>query len=185
VTISQADDIAETMKCVAQLVRLALPYRSTPQLGLAAKASGLSVGQVRMFLDGTFVPPPRQGISLSLALVEQERAGRAGYLAQIRQPFSGSDAGRGLVETTAEAVQAAVEQLRRDFPSWVAELPEGHESAGSDKQRLVWSAEHPDWGRVHAASSSELRDKLHRVEAHLAENVKRAARGERLIGRSA
>ena len=161
---SQADDIEQLSRGFAQLVRLALPYRSTPQLGLAAKAAGISVNQCRMFLDGLYTPPARQGVALCLALLEQVRAGNAGYLTEIRK----GHAGGGLLggASTREGVAKAAKTIEDDFPSWKVTAG-ALETIDAGKPNVVWSAKRtgePSWPDVAARSEHELAAKLAAVE---------------------
>jgi hypothetical protein len=200
-SVNLADDVAELSRAVAQLFRASRPpggYAS--QLGTAAAAAGLSREQAAMFMQGLFVPPPRQGVALVNALLEQDRARRASYMTQLRLGHAGGDAmgasyagkvtetavlprGRsedrvvvrgGPVETTEGDVAATLLRLAKDWPSWKFEA-DGAESLATDKPKLGWHARARDGqGVVHGATSLEVAEKVQRIEADLAAEARRA-----------
>jgi len=165
---NQADDIAELSRAVAQLFRVVLAGSSPSAFAGAAKAAGLSAAQSVQFMDGTFVPPPRQGVTFVNAVLEAARAARASYLGQIRQGSAGSLWRAWPAETTMEAVDAALAALRKDFGDWSFPVPDGVELLGGEKPaQLAWTARHPEWPQVRAGTAGELRANLEAIEAHM------------------
>jgi hypothetical protein len=63
------------------------------------------------------------------------------YTTAMRTGHAGSDIAGGPAEYTLEAVIASTERLRKDFPSWRIDLPEGHEAFGTERPaKIIWSA---------------------------------------------
>jgi ABC-type transporter Mla subunit MlaD len=175
---NQADDIEQLSRAVAQLARLVMP-RQPRDFGKAAKAAGMTAGQVREFLDGMWAPPARQSVTLVNVLLEQSRAGSASYLAQIRTGHAGSDSAFGGHVSTKGEADAALGRLRADFGGWEIPEPDGYKLLGSEKPpRLVWRARRVDesWPDVAAATEAELAGKLAKVEAHQAKEAEQRAR---------
>src|SRR5260221_721015 len=130
-SVNLSDDGAELSRGVGQLFRLAKVASAPSYLAGAAAAAGLSVGQAMQFMDGSLLLPPRQSVAFANACLEQQRASRVSYAAQLRQPHGGSDImGGGPAETTLDGVAGLVDELTQAFPGWRFELPDGHESIG-------------------------------------------------------
>jgi hypothetical protein len=144
---------------------LASPVASELRTGggrsLLAKACGATDAQVFTWLRGESMPPPHQARVFMAAACDRDRqrtAHSAGYRASLVTPPAAA-------ETTEAGMKAAVKELAKDFPAWAAGLPEGHESIGTEKPKLVWSADPPgDWPRVYGATVLELRAKMVAVD---------------------
>lgn len=169
---SQADQISELSKLVAQLFRMAWPNVPAERRAEAAAAAGMSAELAADFQAGLVALPPWQGIAYCGYIAERKRTADGSYATQLRQPHAGSDIMGGPQEHDLAAVDANVAKLSADFSDWTVERPDGWKSLTDPggASRLVWKAARGDdaWPDVFAKTAAELRVKLMRVEAELA-----------------
>jgi hypothetical protein len=162
-----SDDVALCSAAIAGLCRVLVNrgLLRPHELTLVAASAGLSEGQAGQFARGELTLAPHQTLTLVVAAFERLR------VMQVSAAESRASSAPVPVpaETTEEGAQAAVAALAKDFGGWRFPLPDGIESIGTDRVKLIWRARHTGtWPDVAAVTAAELRGKLERIEASLA-----------------
>ncbi len=168
-SVNLNDELALCSTAIAGLFRAAaaaggLGRGDLADLPAAATAAGISEARARMFVSGQVQLPPHQAMVFVTAVLERLRA----LDAARHEALAGG--GPPSAESTAEAVEAAGEALRREFPAWQVSLPAGYEGLGGEEAvRLVWTARRPGRPDLAAVSAAELGGKMRLAEADMAD----------------